>query len=99
MHLRTLRCLSGVCARRCQFALLLTGTLQNNLHACHLTSVPDAGPGRARRCQNALLLTGTPLQNNLHELYALLSFLYPDVFTDPTPFDQAFDLTKHRWGL
>ena len=52
-----------------------------------------------RRCQNALLLTGTPLQNNLHELYALLSFLYPDVFTDPTPFDQAFDLTKHRCAL
>jgi hypothetical protein len=49
-----------------------------------------------RRCQNALLLTGTPLQNNLHELYALLSFLYPDVFTDPAPFDAAFDLTKHR---
>ena len=48
------------------------------------------------RCQNALLLTGTPLQNNLHELFALLNFLYPDVFTDPAPFDAAFDLTKHR---
>ncbi|KAK9840665.1 hypothetical protein WJX81_008358 [Elliptochloris bilobata] len=42
--------------------------------------------------QNVLLLTGTPLQNNLHELYALLNFLYPDVFTDPHPFDNAFDL-------
>lgn len=27
-----------------------------------------------------LLLTGTPLQNNLHELWALLNFLLPDVF-------------------
>jgi len=29
---------------------------------------------------NRLLLTGTPLQNNLHELWALLNFLLPDVF-------------------
>ena len=43
-----------------------------------------------------LLLTGTPLQNNLHELYALLNFLYPDVFTDSTPFDNAFDLVHHK---
>ena len=28
-----------------------------------------------------LLLTGTPIQNNLHELWALLNFLYPEVFT------------------
>lgn len=28
-----------------------------------------------------LLLTGTPLQNNLHELWALLNFLLPDVFS------------------
>lgn len=30
--------------------------------------------------KNRLLLTGTPLQNNLHELWALLNFLLPDVF-------------------
>ncbi|KAI8096416.1 SNF2 family N-terminal domain-containing protein [Halteromyces radiatus] len=29
-----------------------------------------------------LLLTGTPLQNNLDELYSLLSFMQPDVFND-----------------
>lgn len=28
---------------------------------------------------NRLLLTGTPLQNNLHELWALLNFLMPNV--------------------
>ena len=43
-----------------------------------------------------MLLTGTPLQNNLHELYALLSFMYPDVFTTSAPFDDAFDLTNHK---
>ena len=35
---------------------------------------------REFRTANRLLLTGTPLQNNLHELWALLNFLLPDVF-------------------
>lgn len=38
-------------------------------------------PSRSR-----LLLTGTPLQNNLHELWALLNYLMPDVFTDSNTF-------------
>ena len=33
-----------------------------------------------------LLLTGTPLQNNLHELWALLNFLVPDVFASAEQF-------------
>ncbi|ORZ15904.1 P-loop containing nucleoside triphosphate hydrolase protein [Absidia repens] len=33
-----------------------------------------------------LLLTGTPLQNNLDELYSLLSFMQPDVFSDEKQF-------------
>jgi SNF2 family DNA or RNA helicase len=41
-----------------------------------------------------LLLTGTPLQNNLHELWALLRYLNADVFDVSEPFDEAFDLTK-----
>lgn len=39
-----------------------------------------------------LLLTGTPLQNNLHELWALLNFLLPDVFYSSEAFDSWFDL-------
>ncbi|VVC98655.1 unnamed protein product [Leptidea sinapis] len=35
---------------------------------------------REFKSMNRLLLTGTPLQNNLHELWALLNFLLPDVF-------------------
>jgi ERCC4-related helicase len=34
-----------------------------------------------------LLITGTPLQNNLHELWALLNFLLPDVFSDAEMFE------------
>jgi SWI/SNF-related matrix-associated actin-dependent regulator of chromatin subfamily A member 5 len=42
---------------------------------------------RGINSQNRLLLTGTPLQNNLHELWALLNFLLPDVFSDSQAFD------------
>ena len=38
------------------------------------------------------VLTGTPVQNNLHEFGALLSFLAPNVFTDLSLFDAAFNL-------
>lgn len=37
-----------------------------------------------------LLITGTPLQNNLHELWALLNYLLPDVFSSPEDFDSWF---------
>lgn len=40
--------------------------------------------------KNRLLITGTPLQNNLHELWALLNFILPDVFADSEAFDQWF---------
>lgn len=50
------------------------------------------------RAEHRLLLTGTPLQNNLQELWALLHWLFPEVFTVETAmnFKQAFDLTKGR---
>jgi SWI/SNF-related matrix-associated actin-dependent regulator of chromatin subfamily A member 5 len=43
-----------------------------------------------------LILTGTPLQNNLAELWALLHWLYQDIFTDQSNelFRTSFDLTK-----
>ena len=42
--------------------------------------------------RHRLLLTGTPLQNNLHELWALLNFLMPEVFGDSDTFDSWFNL-------
>ena len=47
---------------------------------------------RMLQTQYRLLLTGTPLQNNLHELWALLNFLLPDVFSSADQFDEWFDL-------
>lgn len=47
---------------------------------------------RLLNTQNRLLLTGTPLQNNLHELWALLNFLLPDVFASSEQFDEWFNL-------
>ena len=47
---------------------------------------------RAFNCNNRLLITGTPLQNNLHELWALLNFLLPEVFADSDKFDEWFGL-------
>ncbi|ORY88017.1 SNF2 family N-terminal domain-domain-containing protein [Leucosporidium creatinivorum] len=38
-----------------------------------------------------LLLTGTPLQNNLDELYALLSFILPEVFNDAEAWTASFN--------
>lgn len=39
-----------------------------------------------------LLLTGTPLQNNLHELWSLLNFLLPEMFSSADDFDEWFNL-------
>ncbi|XP_046560346.1 SWI/SNF-related matrix-associated actin-dependent regulator of chromatin subfamily A member 5-like isoform X1 [Haliotis rubra] len=46
---------------------------------------------REFKSTNRLLLTGTPLQNNLHELWALLNFLLPDVFNSSDDFDSWFN--------
>ena len=43
------------------------------------------------RCARRLLLTGTPLQNNLGELWALLSFILPKLFDDEQQFTDWFN--------
>mmetsp|Transcript_20123 Transcript_20123/g.59983 ORF Transcript_20123/g.59983 Transcript_20123/m.59983 type:complete len:858 (-) Transcript_20123:45-2618(-) len=42
--------------------------------------------------QFRLLITGTPLQNNLNELWALLNFLLPDIFSSEADFETWFSL-------
>lgn len=49
---------------------------------------------RFLKSKHRLLLTGTPLQNNLHELWALLNFLLPDIFTSAEDFDSWFQDTS-----
>ena len=49
---------------------------------------------RIFNCQHRLLLTGTPLQNNLHELWALLNFLMPTIFSSANDFDEWFNITN-----
>lgn len=45
---------------------------------------------RMLKSKNRLLITGTPLQNNLHELWALLNFLLPEMFGSAETFDSMF---------
>lgn len=45
---------------------------------------------RLMKSEFRLLLTGTPLQNNLHELWALLNYLMPSVFDCAEDFDDIF---------
>ncbi|CAD7702794.1 unnamed protein product [Ostreobium quekettii] len=47
---------------------------------------------RLLRTNYRLLITGTPLQNNLHELWALLNFLLPEVFASAERFEEWFNI-------
>ena len=44
------------------------------------------------RSRFRVILTGTPIQNNLHQFGALLSWLAPNIFTELSLFDAAFSL-------
>ncbi|OAX35586.1 hypothetical protein K503DRAFT_358854, partial [Rhizopogon vinicolor AM-OR11-026] len=48
-----------------------------------------------------LILTGTPVQNNLVELWGLLSWLYPSIFTPPSErlFRESFDLSRGSYSM
>ena len=49
------------------------------------------GELRRLNAKYRLLLTGTPLQNNLNELWALLSFILPGLFNDEQQFSDWFN--------
>jgi len=51
---------------------------------------------RTVKTEHRLLITGTPLQNNLHELWALLNFLLPDIFNDADQFDEWFCMSGEK---
>lgn len=44
--------------------------------------------------RHRLLITGTPLQNNLQELWALLNFLMPSIFSSSHDFNEWFDISN-----
>lgn len=56
-------------------------------HQCKLTLTLNA----FFSAQHRLLLTGTPLQNKLPELWALLNFLLPSIFSSCGTFDSWFN--------
>lgn len=45
---------------------------------------------RSTTYRNLLFMTGTPINNNLHELWALLNLLLPEFFHDSKDFDEWF---------
>ena len=50
------------------------------------------------RSRNRLLLTGTPLQNSLTELWALLNFLLPTIFSSCETFESWFSAPFQSFG-
>lgn len=63
-------------------------------HNCKLTLTLNA----YFTSQHRLLLTGTPLQNKLPELWALLNFLLPSIFSSCGTFEDWFNAPFARTG-
>src|SRR5687768_10070601 len=64
------------CQIRWKYMIIDEGHRMKN-HNCKLTLTLNA----YFMAQHRLLLTGTPLQNKLPELWALLNFLLPSIFS------------------
>lgn len=62
-------------------------------HNCKLTLVLNG----YFTAQHRLLLTGTPLQNKLPELWALLNFLLPSIFSSCGTFEQWLVNFARKW--
>jgi SWI/SNF-related matrix-associated actin-dependent regulator of chromatin subfamily A member 5 len=77
----------ALCSSICWRVLVLDEAQRANNEEAQVS----AALRRVRRA-STVLLSGTLLQNDLHELWALLNLLYRDIFTDATPFDDAFQL-------
>lgn len=67
----------------CLSKIILTGTATHSFTRYGLGAVVDARD-----------VSGTPLQNNLKELWAMLYYLAPEIFTSSKPFEDGFDLVR-----
>ncbi len=72
------------CSLNWNISLAVPFAILTLLVCCALQTV------RMLKTNYRLLITGTPLQNNLHELWALLNFLLPEVFASAEAFDNWF---------
>lgn len=54
--------------------------------------------GQIYNSEHRILLTGTPLQNNLTELWSLLNFLLPKVFSSCDEFEKWFKMPMKKFG-
>uniref|UniRef100_A0A1I7TIB5 Mediator of RNA polymerase II transcription subunit 25 n=1 Tax=Caenorhabditis tropicalis TaxID=1561998 RepID=A0A1I7TIB5_9PELO len=71
---------------RWKYMMIDEGHRLKNQH-CKLTELLNT----RFQCQRRLLITGTPLQNKLPELWALLNFLLPSIFSSCSTFEQWFN--------
>jgi SWI/SNF-related matrix-associated actin-dependent regulator of chromatin subfamily A member 5 len=66
-----------------------------------LSEYPSVRTIRCNLTRSPPVLTGTPVQNNLVELWSLLHWLYPNVFTSASErlFKNSFDLSRGVYSL